>query len=126
MSDDTFSTLVESGIAALPLWVREKLVNVVFLVYDIPTQKQITEHELTPSDVLFGLYEGVPLSERGDESPLLPDTITLFKNAILSAYTEKADIQECVHNTIWHEVAHFLGHDEEWVAQEEVKRGKMK
>ncbi len=126
MTDDAFSKLVESGINALPAWVQEKLVNVVFLVYDVPTQKQVVEHDLTSSDLLFGLYEGVPLSERGDDTPIFPDTITLFKNAILEAYTDPTDIRECVHNTIWHEVAHFLGHDEEWVALEEVKRGKMK
>lgn len=125
MLDTEFELLIKEGIDALPVWVQSKLVNVVFLVRDVPSKRQRKENNLSAHETLFGLYEGVPLSERGNESPLMPDTITIFKKPILETYTELADIRACVHNTIWHEVAHYFGYDEEWVENEEQKRGKL-
>lgn len=125
MTDATFESLVEEGIAALPEWVKAKLVNVAFLIADEPSREQRIEHGLTADETLFGLYEGVPLSERGEEVPLMPDTVTIFKKPILETYTREEDIRVCVHNTIWHEVAHYFGHGEEWVEEEEQRRGKM-
>ena len=125
MPDDTvFATWVEDGIAALPVWVQEKLVNVAFLIEEEPSETLRKEERLLPDETLFGHYVGVPLTDRGDESPLLPDTITIFKKPILETYTDEVDIRTCIANTIWHEVAHYFGYDEEWVAHEEVKRGK--
>lgn len=126
MTDDEFKEHVEAGIAALPEWVHRELTNVVFLIEEEPNARQRKENNLHEGELLFGLYEGVPLSERGNESPLLPDIITIFKKSILSTYTEEKDIRECVANTIWHEVAHYFGHDEDWVEEEEVRRGKLK
>lgn len=125
MSEEQFESYVREGIEALPVWVREKLVNVMFLVRDVPSKRQRLENNLHASETLFGVYEGVPLSERGIDPPLLPDTITIFKQPIIAAYEEPEDVRTCIHNTIWHEVAHYFGHDEEWVAEEEMRRGKI-
>jgi predicted Zn-dependent protease with MMP-like domain len=126
MTDERFKEIVEMGISALPSWVHDELTNVAFLIEDEPNEQQREENGLLDGETLFGLYEGVPLSERGNESPLLPDIITVFKNPILKEYEKEEDIYECVHNTIWHEVAHYFGHDEEWVEAEEMRRGKLK
>jgi predicted Zn-dependent protease with MMP-like domain len=125
MTEAEFRQHVENGIKALPEWVQRDLTNVVFLVEDEPTARQRTENGLEDEETLFGLYEGVPLSERGNESPLLPDVITIFRKPILEAYEREEDIQACIHNTVWHEVAHYFGHDEEWVAKEEIRRGRI-
>jgi predicted Zn-dependent protease with MMP-like domain len=125
MTDECFKQYVEEGIVSLPEWVHGELKNVAFLIEDEPNAQQREENELQEGEVLFGLYEGVPLSERGNDSPLLPDIITVFKKPILETYTHGEDIRACVHNTIWHEVAHYFGHDEGWVEREEVSRGKL-
>jgi predicted Zn-dependent protease with MMP-like domain len=117
---------VESGIECLPEWVRAELVNVAFIIEDEPTPETRKEHSLQDDETLFGLYEGVPLTERGNDTPLLPDTITIFMKSILEAHSSEEDIRECVSNTIWHEVAHYFGHDEAWVSEEEIRRGKLK
>ena len=66
-----------------------------------------------PEDKLFGLYEGVPLTERGFDEVLLPDTITIFRRPILEiAETEDAVVEE-VRITVLHEIGHFFGIDEE-------------
>lgn len=122
--DDIFAQYIKEGIAVLPKWVRDLLINVVFLVKDEPSLAQRKEHALTHGETLFGLYEGVPLTERGDEAVLMPDTITIFIRPIREAYESEDDIRECVRNTVWHEVAHYFGHDEAWVEAEEVRRGK--
>ncbi len=124
MTDEQFEQYIREGIKALPLWVQQKLDNVAFLVADRPSKKQIEENDLEDEALLFGLYEGTPLTLRGDESILLPDTITLFKNVVFEIYDTEKDIRECIRNTVWHEVAHYLGRDEEWVEAEEIRRGK--
>ncbi len=126
MSEEQFRACVEEAIDRLPEWVKDELVNVLFLVEDEPNERQRVENELIEGEILFGLYEGIPRTERGDESLVIPDTITLFKKSILQTYTEEGDIRECIENTVWHEVAHYFGHDEDWVQREEVRRGKMK
>ena len=125
MSDDEFAALVEAGVAALRPDIRAKLDAVAIVIEDEPTAEQLADLGLAADDRIFGLYEGVPLTERGllDEV-ILPDKITIFKNAILATYTKPEDVQACVANTVWHEVAHYFGMDEEMVTEEEKRRGK--
>ena len=123
MNRTQFEEYVDEGIAALPEWVRKELNNVAFLLSDAPTRTQREENDLGENDTLFGLYEGVPLSERGNTEVLMPDRITIFMEPILEIYKREDDVRECVKNTIWHEVAHHFGHGEEWVEAEEQKRG---
>lgn len=125
MDDAEFTSLVVAGIDALPEWVHTAMKNVVFVTADEPTQLQKRENNIGPDDVLFGLYEGIPLTARGIEyDAVLPDKITIFKNAILDAYKTKEEVKACVENTIWHEVAHHFGMEEDEVREEEQKRGK--
>ncbi len=124
MTDERFGDMVEEAIAALPKWVRSELINVAFLVEDEPTEQHHADTN-TLGDSLFGFYEGIPRTERGNDAPLLPDIITLFKKPILETYQNEEDIRMCIENTIWHEVAHYFGHDEDWVRQEEIRRGKI-
>ena len=125
MTDEEFTKLVEVGIAELRSDIQAKLDAVAIVIEDEPTAEQLADLGCTADDRIFGLYEGVPLTERGllDEV-ILPDKITIFKNAILATYTKPEDIQACVANTVWHEVAHYFGMDEAMVTEEEKRRGK--
>ncbi len=128
MTDDAFMELVDQGIAALRPDIRARLTNVAIIITDEPTPEQRVELGLEPSEYLFGLYEGIPQTDRGlggEGEVLLPDKITIFKLPILAAYTDPADIAACVENTIWHEVAHYFGMDEAEVEVEELRRGKV-
>ena len=125
MSDEEFLRLVDAGIDALRDDVKERMGNLAIVIADEPTAEQRRENDLEEDAVLFGLYEGIPQTERGfSEEIMLPDKITIFKQAILEAYHNPQDIAECVTNTVWHEVAHHFGMDEDEVQAEEVKRGK--
>jgi predicted Zn-dependent protease with MMP-like domain len=124
MSDDEFLTLVDAGVAALGPEVCARMQNVAVVIADEPTSAQWEAQGLLPDAVLFGLYEGVPLTERGlTEELLLPDKITIFKLPILATYSDPAEIAQCVANTVWHEVAHHFGMEEDEVAREEERRG---
>lgn len=126
MTDAEFLKLVDKGVDALGPSIHQKMGNVAIVIADKPNEEQRQENGLRDTDVLFGLYEGVPQTQRGVEDFLiLPDKITIFKDAILDAYDTPEEIAECVANTVWHEVAHHFGMDEDEVEQEEIKRGKL-
>jgi predicted Zn-dependent protease with MMP-like domain len=78
-------------------------------VEDVPTEEQRVRLNLYPNETLFGLYEGVPLPQRGGMTKLLPDKITLFKLPMLSVCTSYDELKEMIRHTIWHEVAHYYG-----------------
>lgn len=127
MNDADFMNLVDRGVDALGPNVLKRLQNVAIVVENAPTPAQCEEMEIEEGETLFGLYEGVSIADRGlEEGFRLPDKITIFKDPILAAYTDPVDISKCVENTVWHEVAHHFGWDEEWVAKEEGRRGKIK
>lgn len=126
MTDEEFLQLVDAGIDALRADVKERMKNVAIVIADEPSEDQRRENNIGPDDVLFGLYEGIPQTERGVEDFFsLPDKITIFKNAVLTTYSDPSDIATCVANTVWHEVAHHFGMDEDEVEEEEIKRGKL-
>ncbi len=124
MTDEAFSKLVAEGIDELREDIRRRMHNIAIVIADNPTEEQCEEHGLEHEGELFGLYEGVPLIERGVDAPFYPDKITIFKEPILKAYSRPEDIRECVINTVWHEVAHHFGLTEDEVREEELKRGK--
>jgi predicted Zn-dependent protease with MMP-like domain len=124
MSDEEFMELLDKAVDALPSWVHERMDNVAIVMAKEPTRKQRKENEIGDGETLFGLYEGVPLTERTYDEFRLPDKISIFKDPILAAYHLPEDVATCIENTVWHEVAHHFGMSEEEVEEEEIKRGK--
>ena len=67
---------------------------------------------------LLGLFQGVPLTERSITSPpLFPDTVFLFQEALEKMCTSREELEEEIEITVVHEVAHFVGMDEERLAE---------
>ena len=63
---------------------------------------------------LLGLYEGVALTERtSDYGGVLPDRITIYREAILDVCADEDEVVDEVAVTVVHEVAHHFGIDEE-------------
>lgn len=116
MTDERFEQLVDEGIEAIPERFLKKLENVVIVIADTPTASQRAENHVLPSDTLLGLYEGVPLIERGDSygGLILPDKITIFKEPIMEAAGGDEDaLRTLVKETVWHEIAHYFGYDDD-------------
>ena len=125
MTDQEFMSLVDAGLDHLGPSVHERMQNVAVVIADRPTTEQLESVGASDDDGLFGLYEGVPQTERGVmDEVVLPDKITIFKEPILAVYRDPTEIAQCVANTVWHEVAHHFGMEEDEVAAEEERRGK--
>jgi predicted Zn-dependent protease with MMP-like domain len=67
-----------------------------------------------PDEPLLGVYWGVPLNERSaTEPPLYPDTIYIFKGPLEEMCASLEELEEEIEITVVHEVAHFVGFNEE-------------
>ncbi|MFN2591161.1 MAG: metallopeptidase family protein, partial [Actinomycetota bacterium] len=101
-SREGFEELVGEALDDLPDWIRERLDNVEVLIDDDPPRGQRG---------LLGLYEGVPLTERGRGYwGVLPDRITLFRSAIETAAGRTGrELRDVIRHTVVHEFAHFFG-----------------
>jgi predicted Zn-dependent protease with MMP-like domain len=96
-----FEQLVEEALDRLPKWVQERLDNVAVV---------IEERAPAEDPDLLGIYEGIPLTERGqDYFGVLPDRIRLFRDTIEDEADDEEDIRRVVEETVIHEVAHFFG-----------------
>ena len=77
--------------------------NVVVIVEDDP-----------PEPGLLGLYEGVPLTERGDYGGMvLPDRVTIYRLPLCSISTDPDEVVEQIAVTVIHEIAHHFGIDDD-------------
>jgi len=122
MDRDKFEKLVWEGIEAIPKRFLEKLDNVDIVIEDKPAEEQMRKLKLGPGVKLFGLYQGVPQTKRGHYSWVLPDKITIFKEPIESVCFSDEKVKERVKKTVWHEIAHHFGMDEQKVRKAEKRR----
>jgi predicted Zn-dependent protease with MMP-like domain len=109
ISTNSFEDLVRDAISSLPEQFLSKMGNVSIIVADRPTPEQMRENNLGPSDTLYGLYEGVSLTERGSYVPPLPDVITIFQEPIESSARTQIELEDQVRSTVVHEIAHYFG-----------------
>lgn len=111
VSDEAFQELINDAMASLPKEHVKHLENVAILYEHDPTPEQRLKLRLRHDQTLFGLYEGVPLSQRQGQQKIFPDKITLFINPILMSVRTLAEVKEQIRHTLWHEIAHYYGLD---------------
>ncbi len=110
MTDKEFDKAVAAAIKGLPKEFRARLDNVAVVVSEAPSREQ----ERRFGRGLLGLYEGVPLPERGTwYSGAMPDKITLFKRALEEGSGSPRETERRIRHTIMHEIAHHFGMDDE-------------
>lgn len=108
--DEEFDRLISKAMDELPQKYIEGLDNVAIVQADDPTEEQKIKMKLDNHHLLLGLYEGIPLTQRGNGYTfVLPDKITLFKNAILAVSPDESSLFEQIKRTLWHEIAHYYG-----------------
>jgi predicted Zn-dependent protease with MMP-like domain len=107
---DQFENLVSRALEEIPEEFLEKLENVDIFVEEVPSPELLKELGLTGRDLLFGLYQGVPISGKSFfQGQALPDRITLFRLPILSSFRTEQDILIQIKKTLIHEIAHHFG-----------------
>ena len=118
VSKEAFDRIVERAIRRIPEEIRAHLNNMSISVQDRPSKELLEEMGMRPDDLLLGVYEGTPLSERTlFEPPLYPDVIFLFQEDLEEVCETLEEIEREIEITVVHEVAHFLGMDEERLAE---------
>lgn len=119
VSDDMFEAAVAKAMDALGKQMSE-VKNVAIVMADEPTPEQRVKLELRNDQTLFGLYEGIPLTQRGGNySGVLPDKITLFKLPLCMYVHDYAGFEKEVHHTLWHELAHHFGLNHDHISERE-------
>ena len=102
LSEARFEDMVADALDTLPPALTKVMRNVVVVVED------------GTDPHLLGLYEGIPLTERmSDYSAVLPDKITIFRNAICAICDTEQEVVDEVRTTVVHEVGHHFGIDDE-------------
>ncbi len=105
-----FEKLVAAALDDLPPFFHEKMSNVEVTVEPWPTRADLRTAGAPNGVTLLGLYQGVPLTQRGSHYQLaLPDKITIFQGPIEQAYQTPEAIREGVRHTVIHELAHHFG-----------------
>ena len=69
------------------------------------------EAGLRPGEELFGLYVGIPRTEREAYGMTLPDRIVIFQGP-LCRHFGPAELVAEVQRTVLHEIAHHFGIDD--------------
>jgi len=103
----TFDDHVKAALDSLPPHLAAALDNVAIVIED--------EHPDDPD--LFGLYEGIPLPERGDMAGELPDRITIFRLPLTDEFTNPRELEQEIRITVLHELGHYFGLDEDRLAE---------
>ena len=109
-----FLRLVRRALDDLPPPYSEWLSNVDVVVERRPQPHHRRHGDMGPDDTLFGLYEGIPLTERGSDYGLvLPDKITIFQEPLEREFSRDAELVEEVRRTVLHELGHYFGMSDE-------------
>lgn len=117
VTDEQFQQLINAALDSLPGDHVRNIQNVAILYEDEPTLEQRQKLALRHDQTLFGLYEGVPLSQRQGTTRLFPDKITIFKLPMQWASNSLAELQENIRHTLWHEIGHYYGLDHKRIAE---------
>lgn len=126
MTDDEFEAAIEDALETIPPRFMEALENIEIVMQDEPDPEQLASldyeddgygygdgaDEADGGEVgeLFGLYEGIALTERGDYGWCeVPDVITIFKGPHERAFDSREQVVEEIGKTVIHEIGHYFG-----------------
>ena len=118
MTQTEWEAMIEATLRSLPDSIRARIGNVRIAVAEVPSPQQKSRMGGCDDCGLLGLYEGVPLPERWEgREPMFPDRITLFTRAHQLQFSNPAALNQGARDTLVHELGHFLGLDDEELAE---------
>jgi predicted Zn-dependent protease with MMP-like domain len=109
-----FDKAVQRAIRRIPREIRQHLDNILISVQQNPPPDLLETMGLPPDEPLLGVYQGASLLDRSTfNPPLYPDTIFIFQEPLEEMCETIEELEDQIEITVVHEVAHFLGIDEE-------------
>ena len=116
MGREDFERAVVEVLDGLPDDLAEAIENVAVTVEDEPSLDDLRGVGLDPElDTLFGLYQGVALTERGPSTYGLdlPDRIVIYRLPLLEYCRDRRELLSEIRATVIHELGHYFGLPEE-------------
>ena len=109
-----FEDLVATALDDLPEEFARAMDNVEILVEVWPTPEELGAGHVTAGSTLFGLYRGIPKTERSNYAGAIPDKIIIFAGPIVAYFGHDPEVfRREVRNTVLHEIGHHFGMSDE-------------
>jgi len=102
-----FDEVVRAALDELPPEIAAGLRNVAVVVED----------ENVEDPDLYGLFEGVPLTEGGPGAGDLPNRIAIYRRPLETDFPHEAELRDEIRITVLHELGHYFGLDEDRLAE---------
>jgi predicted Zn-dependent protease with MMP-like domain len=103
----TFDDVVRTALDTLPPDIAGALRNVAVVVED--------ENPEDPD--LYGLFDGIPLTEGGPGPGDLPNRIAIYRRPLEEDFDDVDELREEIRVTVLHELGHYFGLDEDRLAE---------
>ena len=105
-----FEAVGEEAFAAIPSSLRARVENLDVVIEAWPSAVDLEAADVPDGHTLFGLYTGIPLTERtAGYNMVLPDRITIFRGPLIDAFDDVQRLRAEIRKTVIHEIAHFFG-----------------
>ena len=105
VNEAAFEREVKNVLNELPEWVTAQMDNLIIVV-----ERRATREQDPTGHGLLGIYEGVPLAERGvDYFGVAPDRIVVFYEPHMALGLPESELRIEIRVTVLHEIGHHLG-----------------
>ena len=118
LDPEEFDAVVQEGVNQLPPELAVALERVAVVIDPMPTHELCGDDPVETPPELLGLFVGPSLLDQSIESSgELPPTVYLFQRNLERVCDGREQLVEEIRVTLFHELGHALGFDEEGVAR---------
>jgi predicted Zn-dependent protease with MMP-like domain len=103
----SFEDVVRSALDTLPPHLAAALRNVAVVV----------EEENPEDPDLYGLFDGIPLTEGGPGAGDLPARIAIYRRPLEADFPDDDELRDEIRITVLHELGHYFGLDEDRLSE---------
>ncbi len=118
VEEEEILSIVRRQFDQIPKPLREVLKEIPIFLEPYPSEELLYSQDPPLDPLILGLFDGTPLPDQGGFSaPLGPTQIILFLENIRLVSQTREKLEEELWITLKHEIGHFLGLDEDDLAE---------